>query len=140
MFINSTKSSIGAESLRDADLESLPEAVRKFLLDGASPVHELLDQMRIEQVESFYIRLRLNKPGSAPHDGTLACFVSSGYDIGPQGLPQVAEEVGEDLADHIADNVRPKLQERQGLQTVLIEVETDERITHVVLESGPGVA
>jgi len=130
---------ISPDSLHEADLEEVPEAVRSLLQQGYSPVHRLLDQMRADDVESFYIRLRLH-PTSDAGAGDLACFVSSGYDIGPHGLSKVAEQVGERLADHIAENVKPKLQERSGLQTVIIEVETDERLMHVVLESGSSVA
>lgn len=130
---------ITPDSLHEADLEAVPEPVRRLLQQGYSPVHRLLDQMKADDVESFYIRLRLH-PSSDTGSGNLACFVSSGYDIGPQGLSQVADQIGEGLADHIADNVRPKLQERSGLQTVIIEVETEERLMHVVLESGSSVA
>lgn len=131
---------IGPASLNSADLEAVPEAVRRLLTQGYSPVYRLLEQMRADDVESYYIRLCLRPAQSVSDTGDLACFVSSGYDIGPEGLNEVAEHVGERLADHISDHVRPKLQERAGLQTVVIEVETDERITHVVIESGGSVS
>lgn len=130
---------IGPAPLQDADLNDVSEAVRHLLQQNHSPVHELLDEMDSEGVESFYIRLRFHPDDSPDDSGTLACFVSSGYDIRPEGLSRVSEEIGEDLADHIADHVKPKLQERAGLPTVIIEVETDERLTHVVLESDGSV-
>lgn len=126
---------INAESLHEADLEAVPEPICGLLSQGYSPVHEILDDMKSKALESFYIRLRLH-PSSGSGGGDLACFVSSGHDLRPQGLSEVADQIGMGLAEHIADNVRPKLQRRSGLQTVIIEVETEDRLMHVVLESG----
>jgi len=124
---------IGPQALKYADLTGLPDLIEEILTDSLSPVFHILEEVAEAGEESYYIRLRLRRQSR-----DLASFVSSKEDIGPTGLEKVAEQIGSPLADHIADHVRPTLDARAGLQTVIIEVETEERITHVVLESGPG--
>lgn len=123
---------ISPSMLTSADLGGLPEPVRQVLTGGGSPISRMLEELA-EAGESYYIRLRLQQDTR-----DLASFVSSEQDIGPTGLAKVAEQIGPGLADHIADHVTPKFQARARLQTVIIEVETDEQITHLVLESNPG--
>jgi hypothetical protein len=125
---------ISPTTLKSADLGGLPEPIGQVLTGGGSPILRMLEELA-EAGESYYIRLRLQRDTR-----DLASFVSSEQDIGPTGLAKVAEQIGPGLADHIADHVTPKFQARAGLQTVLIEVETEEQITHLVLESGPGVS